>query len=1032
MAAEELWARFEELDELPYGPERIEGHLALSAAAQETADYTLRCKLLVWLSDDYMETGDRPRMAEFFDRAWALFRAHREEVDEHVRYNLRTTFAPTVEFLDSSPDVPAEVVLAKLDELDAFYRDYGYSMRIPYRTRYWFHRRRDEVDLASAQIELLVAAPGDAGANCDAMGPTVGAQWYQGAGKDRERAAELWRTVLRLPDQRCPDDHRAQAYAELMFLGLKDDRAAEARRCHRAGYPLIRREPGEWRNLDLHMLYALRVRDVVGFVRIVHDHVEQLDAPLDDDVAWFQGRVLQFLHLLRERGHGALPITLADRSETTADALHARLDAALAAHAQSRPQEQQRTLYTERLEGFRKRIPDKVELPQEEESDRFWESTLPPVSAPWAAAPDLAEMPKGWSAQDAVLADARVLAFMDHPHKDGAWARAAALGSPRSPADQARLAEYRSDFLVREGDYASGRQMRLLAAQFCEQAQRPNRALYNRVLAALAAYLVKEQATALAERDAVVGEAWARHGAGLMTDGELLEILVEDFRLNSVIEIMAFGADPNAIMDNAETNAKFSAGTKLYLEKQVAHAPLANLVDAWGFYRQQMSRLYARYGVLHDFVRETTAKVDFWFAKSRDGYRDAMQFTLEAERELARGGNLLDAELFEAAEDAAVEALRLNAGLAHDKLGGIRLLQAQAIAGRLGAATDRDGELLEAARAAAVLLAGDDEEEAAAARVLVGDVHRRAGRLETALEVYADVVRALGEGGWDRRSERAVLRRATAGTVVCLRRLGRAQEAQQRLEALFAQLPEWNQVTLGWIRHDVALAHQHLGNEKQAMADYAEAVRLSEAAGELDPHCSALLHAAEIAAPRDPKAALALVDDAVALLGRFIDAELAEQAEREAEKARKAVERGERPEPSKYAHPDRVLPARRALAQAAKVRLLIEPRPAPDDVLERLLPDAYRAAAEGVQTLSGLVRETPEDDPRRAELMVRLETALGWVATVQGGMGDGAGAAARFTAFGQLAEECGFPGYAATARENAQAMAAPTREFTPS
>jgi tetratricopeptide (TPR) repeat protein len=1018
---QELWERFAELDELPYGAERIAAHLALSERAESTEDYSLRCKLLIWISDDYMETGDRPRMAEYFDRAWALFRAHREEVDEYVRYNLRTTFGPTIEFLDSSPEVPAEVVAARLDELDGFYRDYGYSMRIPHRTRYWFHRRREEREQAAAQLELMLAAPGDAGARCDAMGPVLSAQWYQGPGGDKLRAAELWRSVLRMADQRCREDHRAQAYAELMFLAVQQDRGGEARSCHRAGYPLIRRVQGGWRSLDLHMIYALRVRDLVGFVRIVHDHVELLDAPLDEDVSWYQGRVLQFLHLLAVRGHGALPLTLADRSETTAQALRERLDAALSAHAQSQAEEAERTRYTERLAGFRDRILDKVALPAEEEDDEFWDATLPPVPAPWAAPPDLEDLPKGWSSQDALLADARVLAYLDHPHKDGAWAAVGALGSPRSLADQARLAEYRSDFLVREGDYASGRAMRLLAAELLERAERPNRALYNRMLAALAVYLTKDQPTALAERDAVLEQAVARHAAGLMTDGELLEIRVEDFRLNSIIEIMTYGANRNDVMDNTETNAKFSAGTKLYLDKKVAHAPLASLVDAWGFYRQQMSRLYQRYGVLPEFVRDTTAKVDFWYGKSRDGYRDAMQFTQEAERELERGKNLLDAELYEEAEHAALEALRLNAGLAHKEYGEIRLLQAQSIAWRLGAETDRDAELLEAAREAAALLGGKDERAAGNARVLVGDVHRRAGRLQLALEVYDGAVRSLATS-WDNRPARLALRRATAGLVVCLRGLDRAAEAQAKLDGLVAELPEWNQVTVGWIRHDVGLAYQHLGRYQEAMAEYEEAVRIAQACGELDPHCSALLHAAELSAPRDPKAAMSLLDDAVALLGRFIEADQTARAEADARRARRAVENGRQPEPVRQPEPDPAKLARQALAKAAKVRLLIEPEPAPDDVLERLLPDAYRAAAEGVETLAGLMRAAAEDDPRRAALMARLESAIGSVATVQGGMGDSAGAAARFTAFAALAEECGFPGFATTAKENAQAM----------
>lgn len=1021
---EELWARFDELDELPYGPERTAAHLALAAEAEAAGDRSLHCKLLVWISDDYMETGDRPRMAEFFDRAWALFRAHRDEIDEGVRYNLRTTFAPTIDYLDADPDVPAEAVLARMAELDAFYGEYGYSMRIPYRTRYWFHRRRGEDEAAAEQVELLIAAPGDAGAHCDAMGPVVGAQWYQGSGKDRARAAELWRSVLAMPDQRCREDHRAQAYAELTHLAALRDDGAEARRCHRAGYPMIRRVADEWRSLDLHMIYAMRARDVVGFVRIVHDNVELLDAPLDDDVSWYQGRVLQFLHLLALRGHGALPITLADRGETTAEALRARLDAGLAAHAAAQPDEDARTLYTDRLAGFREKVLDKLELPAEEETDRFWETTLPPVPAPWAAPPDLQDLPKGWSAQDALLADARMLAFLDHPHAEGAWAAVAALGAPRAAADQARLAEYRSDVLVRDEDYAAGRAVRLQAAALFEQAGLTNRALHNRVLAALAAYLTKDQQTALAEQAAAVAQARMRHDAGLMDDGELLAILVEDFRLNSIIEIMTFGADPNALMDNTETNAKFSAAGNLYLEQRVAHAPWANLVDAWGFYRQQMSRLYDRYGVLPDFVRQTTAKVDYWYAKARDGYRDALEFPQQAERELSRGRNLLDAGLFEDAEAAAVEALRLAAGLKPQDVGAMRLLQAQAIGARLGAGLERDAELMDAAREAAALLAGEDEHDAAGARVLMGDVHRRAERLETAVAVYDGAIAALDDA-WDNRPARSSLRRATAGRLVCLRGLGRAEQARAMLEELYARLPEWNRVTVGWIRHDAGRAYQLLGDARQAAAEFGEAVRIAQQAGELDLHCSTLLHAAENAAPIDPKAAMALVDEAVALLGRQLEQELAQDVERLADRARRRAERGEEPKPAGQPAPDPVTAARQARAKASKLRLLMEPRPAPDDVLERLLPDAYRAANEGVETLAGLVRAAHEDDPRRRSLMAGLESAVGWVATVQGGMGDGAGAAGRFTTFAELAEECGFPGFAATARENAQALNVP-------
>ena len=1021
---EALKARFEELDELPYGPERINGHHALAAEAAAAGDPTFHVKVLVWISDDYMETNDKPRMIEFFDTAWEQFLAHEEDIDPYVRFNLRTTFGPTVNAVASDPDVPDREVQVRFNVMEAFYRKYGYSLRALYRTRFWYHKRRGEDELATEQVELLVEEPGDYGARCDANGPMIAAQWYQGTGNDLERAAELWRSVLELADQRCAEDHRAEAYAELTHLCSRLGRHAEARRFHRLGYPLVRRSTEQWRGLDLHMIFAERTRDVAGFLRIVHDHVEVLDAPMDDDVFWYQGRVLQFLRLLTLRGHGALPITLADRSETTADALRARLEAGLAAYVAAAPSEEARKERQEQLEPFVENILEKIDLPEEEESDSFWDSVLPPVPTPWAAPPNLDDLPKGWSAQDALLAEARVLDFMEHPHSDGSWARVAALGTPRSVADQARLAEYRSNVLVGDGDHASGRIMRLRAAELWEQTARPNRALYNRVLAALCAYLTGDQATALAERDAVVAHAGAEHAAGRMDDGELLKILVEDFRLNSILEIVAFGSDPNQIMDNSETNTKFTAASDLYLDKRSAHGPWAMLLDAWGFYRQQMSRLYARYGLAHEFVRSSTQKVDYWYARSRDAYRDALMFAEQAEREGRRGENLLEAELFEDAELAAVEAVRLNAGLNAENVGKFRLLQAQAIREQLGAETERDEELLEAAREAAVMLAGQDDEAAAAARALIGDVHVRAGRYDVALDVYEAVIRGLGFEAWGQLDTRRVLRRAMAGKFVCLRCLDRPEEARALLDELYGMLPEWNRVTVAWIWHDVGQAFHFLGDEQQAFDDYSEAIHLADAHGKYEPHFAALLHAAELLAPSSPKSAMTMLNEAVSVIGTAIEQEVAELADREERSVQRAIERGE-PAPERVQPvPDPAMVARQARAKTLRVELLIDPQPAPEAVLAQLLPDAHRTASEGADTLAQLVHFSAADDPRRRSLVADLEVATGWLAAVQRGWGDVAGAAARWTALAELAAAAGFEQVATRATEKLQALGA--------
>ncbi|HET9173316.1 MAG TPA: hypothetical protein VFN97_28055 [Actinospica sp.] len=1019
---EVLKERFAELDELPYDAERINGHLALAAAAATAGDPSFYVKVLIWISDDYMETDDKPRMVEYFDKAWEQFLKYEDDVDPYVRFNLRTTFGPTINALAADPDVPDRDVLVRYNVMEAFYRKYGYSLRALYRSRFYFHRRRGEHELATEQVELLVAEPGDYGARCDANGPIIAAQWYQSTGDSLERAADLWRSVLELADQRCAEDHRAEAHAELTHLSTRLGRYAEARRNHRLGYPLVRRDTKQWRCLDLHMIYAEKARDVVSMLRIIHDHVELFDAPMDDDVFWYQGRVLQFLHLLAARGHDAMPITLADRGETTAARLRARIDANLDAYVAAAASAEAREELESQLRPFREDVLDKLELPEEEENDPYWDSVLPPVPAPWAAPPNLEDLPKGWSAQDALLAAARVLDFVDHPHSDGAWAAVAALGTPRSPYDQARLAEYRANVLVGDGDYASARTIWMLAAETWERAGRPSQGMYARVLAAMCLFLTGDQANAFAERDAVVAHARNEHAAGRMEDGELLRILAEDFRLNSTAEIMAFGRDPNQIMDNTATNAKFSAANDLYLSRQVAHAPWATLLDAWGFYRQQMSRLYARYGLEHEFVRSATQKVDFWFAKSRDAYRDALMFHEQAEREARRGGNLLDAELYEDAELAAAEAIRLNAGLNAENGGRFRLLQAQAIREQLTAGTDRDEELLLAAREAAGMLAAQDDEGAAAARALIGDVHLRAGKYDLALAVYEPVIRELGEEGWNSRDTRRVLRRAVAGKFVGLRCLDRHGEAQALLDGLLAGLPEWNRVTVAWIWHDIGRAFQFLGDGAQAFDDYSQAIHLADTLGAWEPHFAALIHAAELLAPTTPKSSMTMLDEAVGVIGAAIQQELSLLAERRERSAQRAIARGE-PAPEREAPvADPAMLARQAHAKTLRVELLFDPEPAPEQVLAELLPTAYRSASEGADTLARLVRAAGSDDPRRRSLLADLESATGWLAAVQRGSGDTAGAAARWTALAELAKAAESEAVARRAADKAHAL----------
>jgi hypothetical protein len=322
------------------------------------------------------------------------------------------------------------------------------------------------------------------------------------------------------------------------------------------------------------------------------------------------------------------------------------------------------------------------------------------------------------------------------------------------------------------------------------------------------------------------------------------------------------------------------------------------------------------------------------------------------------------------------------------------------------------------------MLAAEDDEGAAAARALIGDVHLRAGRYDVALDVYEPVIREIGDEGWDNRDTRRVLRRATAGKFVSLRCTDRDDEAQLLINELLVKLPEWNHVTVAWIWHDIGRAFQFLGDDQQAFDDYSQAIHLANAIGSWEPHFAALVHAAELLAPTTPKSAMTMLDEAVSIIGGAIHQELALLAERQERSAQLAAARGETP-------PDRVAPAadpemlaQQARAKTLRVELLFDPDPAPEQVLAELLPDAYRIAAEGADTLAQLVHAASPDDPRRRSLLADLEGATGWLVAVQRGSGDTAGAAARWTALAELAKSADSEPVARRAAEKAKALGA--------
>jgi hypothetical protein len=172
--------------------------------------------------------------------------------------------------------------------------------------------------------------------------------------------------------------------------------------------------------------------------------------------------------------------------------------------------------------------------------------------------------------------------------------------------------------------------------------------------------------------------------------------------------------------------------------------------------------------------------------------------------------------------------------------------------------------------------------------------------------------------------------------------------------------------------------------------------------GERQPTAAALESAARLLAPRDIRAALQCLEDAMAYLGAI-------------ELDHTRDERGAR-------HRDFLVAEARTLGLRHVVeRIEAETLSEPD--AEELLPLVQDAAESGVRELWALL-DDPRDGDARDEFVAALETALKPLTlTIAVLVGDPGTAAQWQAAFAASCERWGFPEFARTAGENAEYFA---------
>ena len=985
------------VDALPYGPERTARREDLVAHAEQCGDPALLASALLSHADDCQEDGENQPMVVSFGRAWRIWQTRPESFDASLRFRFREHFQHVVDVLNEDSRVPDVEVDRLMAEMEGFYRAGGYSLRAVHRSRYWIYRRRGENDLATRQIEALLAEPGDSGASCDACDLATAAYWYEKQ-DDLPRAVELWLTVIG-GVRSCERPHVGIAHGEVMIDLLNLERFDEARRHHLLGYPAIRRRRDLPRQLELHALFVNRTRDVLRGLELLHDHVDWLPADRDavGDLWWVHGRFLLFLKLLINEGHGDLPITVGGGRVVPVSRLYTLLDTVLADHAAHQDRETGGTELVETLETWRTAKLRHDVLPPV--ADDELRDASAPIPAPWA---DLAPrpLPPGIEPVDALAARARYLSFLEHPHAIAAWERVAGSGAALGAQMEAELAQSRGTARAARGD-REGAQLRLTeAAQQYAVLGRVGDALRCRAMAAYQAFLARDDDAAKTAYEEAWAQAQAQFDAGRITGTQLVTVRLHGLMRRLERWRRVVDAEPD--VDDEISRLISEEGAEDYRrfrELADAHGALpqqAAAARSWAEVTAAIARMFAREGN-EDEAAGYVERLLERLGSLVELYTGIYQPWLAAEVELRRGQVFLIAGRPREAEHCARRSSALDSPPSAERLPGpAALLLAEA----LGAQGDRDDEAAPAARLAAGLLGGADPVGAARARVLMGEAHFRGERHQDAELFYRPALAQLA-AHWNDEACRRLIHTAALHYATGLRAVGRPGDAVLMLREVLEPIPEDFAAARSWLLHALAEAAEQDGDGEAALAAYLAAAEATRRASAHQPAVAALESAAELLAPTDLKAALRCVEDAMAHL-RAID------------------------DPDAQRYRDFLVAEARTLGLRFLVRR-IETESIAQRETDELLPAAQREAEAGVRELWALL-EQPNEADSRAEFVAALEAALKSLSlTVAVIRGDPASAARWQYAFAEACERWELPAHAHTARENGDYFAGRAR-----
>ena len=321
--ADELWGRWHEARELPYGAAQIALIEQILRHVDGAGDPELAFLTRLLGTTAYIYGGEPAKAFVTFSWCVSDFDRNPSGYHQRLQHNLLWQFKAMVNALTKFPEVPLERTYTVLDDMERRYRETGHGMQAVHKHRYLVAAHVGDDAAADRWFEKWQTTPRDSLSDCAGCDPTDVADYLATRGRHVE-AVEHADPVLagRLDCSEQPQ----RILAVLMVPYLRAGRPEEAAAAHRRSYRLERGKLADLSDIAIHVEFCTRTGNEHRGLEILQRHLDWLEkAPSPIAEMDFSAAGGLLLRRLTELGHGDLAIRQRDRGEITAAELATEL-----------------------------------------------------------------------------------------------------------------------------------------------------------------------------------------------------------------------------------------------------------------------------------------------------------------------------------------------------------------------------------------------------------------------------------------------------------------------------------------------------------------------------------------------------------------------------------------------------------------------------------------------------------------------------------------------------------------------------------